>query len=234
MQRYITLDSNQDLDADGQSDDTRGCLSYSSTSPLSPNPTGGNAYGGTYATTSSHKFYGGVLMQRYNGDFGSRWGEVWERGTADRIYQSADAPSDGWAFLFWKKADFLNGANNTVKFDSSSRLEVLNTSGADGVVANNYGRARFVVQDGSQFFVSESYGEGTQTSFTMTNPNAQRWASYAPSAPYNLRFTGSSFATRTFNDIQAVGIYHSTDNSTNPNRRAGFVFERFRVLAIVQ
>jgi glucose/arabinose dehydrogenase len=234
MQRYITLENNQDLDADGQNDDTRGYLSYSSTSPLSPNPTGGNAYGGTYATKPSHKFYGGVLLQRYNGDFGSRWGEVWERGTADRIYQSADAPSDGWAFLFWKKADFLNGASGTVRFDSNSRLEVLNTSGADGVVANNYGRARFVVQDGNQFFVSESYGDPAQSSFTMTNPNAQRWASYSPSGPYNLRFTGSSFATRTFNNIQAVGIYHSTDNSTNPNRRAGFVFERFSVLAIIQ
>jgi glucose/arabinose dehydrogenase len=233
MQRYITLENNQDLDADGATDDTRGYLPYSSSAPLNPNPTGGNAYGSTYATNSSYKFYGGILFQRYNGDFGSRWGEVWERSSADRIYQSADPTSDGWAFLFWKKADFLNGAAGVVKFDANSKLEVLNYSGADGIVVNNYGRVRFVVQDASQFYVSENYGNPIQTSLTLTNPNAQRWASYSPSAPYNVKFSvGSSFATRTFNNIQAVGVYHSTDNSTDPNRRAGLNFERFRVLAV--
>jgi glucose/arabinose dehydrogenase len=235
MQRYITLEAGKDLDGDGASDDTRGYLPYSPSAPLNPNPSGGNAYGGTYATTRSYQFYGGVLFQRYNGNFGSKWGEVWDRGKVDRIYQSADSTSDGWAFLFWKKADFISGATGTVKFNSYSRLTVVNYAGADGVVANNYGRVRFVVQDGSQFYVSQSYGDSTRSSFALTNPNAQKWALYTPSAPYGLKFnSGSSFTTHTFTNIQAVGLYHATDNSTDPNRRAGFNFEQFAVSAIVQ
>jgi glucose/arabinose dehydrogenase len=235
MQRYITVEPGKDLDRDGSSDDTLAYVPYSASEPMSPNPSGGNAYGSSYATKTSHKFYGGILFRRYNGDFGSKWAEIWERGAVDRIYQSADAPSDGVAFLFWKKADFLNGATGTVRFDATSKLEVLNISGADGVVANNYGQVRFVVQDGTQFYISESYGSPNQTSFTLTNPNAQRWAVYNPRAPYVLQLRKvPTFTTRTFNDVQAVGIYHSTRNATDPNRRAGLVFERLRVLAVVQ
>jgi glucose/arabinose dehydrogenase len=237
MQRYITLENNVDLDVDGASDDTRGYLPYSTTQSLNPNPSGGNAYGGIYDQDTSYRFYGGVLFQRYNGDFGSRWAEIWERPGADRIYQSADATSDGWAFIFWKKADFLNnGSTQTVRFDAQSKLEVLNYSGADGDVNNNSGRVRFVVQDGNQFYISQNAATKTTPSFTLTNPNIRNWAVYNPSAPYNLKFnaTGASFAPHTFSDIRSVGIYHASDNSTSTARRAGFVFERFRVMAVLQ
>jgi glucose/arabinose dehydrogenase len=235
MQRYITLET-ADLDNDGASDDTRGYLPYSATQPLSPNPSGGNSYGGTYDQDTSYRFYGGVLLQRYNGDFGSRWAEIWERPSADRIYQSADATSDGWFFIFWKKADFLNGGSaRTVTLDAQSKLEVLNYSGADGDVKNNYGRVRFVVQDGNQFYISQDAGAPTASSFTLSNPSSRNWAIYNPGAPYNLKFNAATatFAPHVFTDVRAVGLYHSNDNSSSSARRAGFVFERFRVMAVV-
>ena len=147
MARYITVEYPVDLD--GGTNDARAYLPYSDTEPLNPNPTGGNAYGTTYAAGTSYRFYGGILFQHYDAPFASKWGEVWERGAQDRIYQSADAPSDGWALLYWKKADFLHGADGAaVHFDAASSLEVLNYAGADGVVANNFGQIRFAVRDG--------------------------------------------------------------------------------------
>jgi hypothetical protein len=236
MARYITVEYPVNLN--GGNDDARAYLPYSDTEPINPNPAGGNAYGDTYATGTSYRFYGGILFQRYDGPFGSKWAEVWERGAPDRIYQSADATSDGWALLYWKKQDFLNGARGvTVTFDVASTLEILNYAGADGVVDNNFGQVRFVVRDGSQFYISEDFGDKTTSSgFQLTDPSTTRWAPYTPSAPYSLKFdaVNAVFAFHTFSDITAVGFYHATDQSTATNRRAGLNLERFRVSAKLQ
>jgi hypothetical protein len=237
MARYITVEYPVDLN--GGNDDARAYLLYSDTEPINPHPEGNNAYGGTYSTGSSYRFYGGILFQHYDGQFGSKWAEVWERpNAADRIYQSADATSDGWALLYWKKEDFLNSASGvTVTFDAASSLEILNYAGADGVVDNNFGQIRFVIRDGIQFYVSERFGEKTSSSgLQLMNPSTTRWAPFTPSAPYNLEFDAANavFAFHTFNDITAVGFYHTTDQSSAANRRAGLNLERFRVTANLQ
>lgn len=236
MARYITVDYPVDLN--GGDDDARAYLPFSDIEPINPYPAGGNAYGSTYVTGTSYQFYGGILFQRYNGQFGSKWAEVWYRDGPDRIYQSADATSDGWALLYWKKADFLNGANElNLTFDSASTLEVLNYAGADGVIDNNFGQVRFVVRDGNQFYISESSGDKTSSAgFRLVDPSTTRWAVYTPSAPYNLKFdlANAVFSVHTFSDITAVGFYHSTDQSSATDRRAGLNLERFRVSASVQ
>jgi hypothetical protein len=213
-------------------------LPYSDAEPINPHPPGGNAYGTTYATGTSYRFYGGILFQHYDGQFGSKWAEVWYRDGPDRIYQSADATSDGWALLYWKKEDFLNSASDvTVTFDAASTLEILNYAGADGVVDNNFGRVRFVVRDGTQFYISEGFGDKTTSSgFQLTDPSTTRWAPYTSSAPYNLKFDAANavFASHTFSNITAVGFYHATDQSSAVNRRAGLNLERFRVSAKLQ
>jgi hypothetical protein len=236
MARYITVEYPVDLD--GGNDDARAYLPYSDSEPINPYPDGPNTYGTTYARGTSYRFYGGILFQHYNGPFGSQWAEVWYRDGPDRIYQSADATSDGWALLYWKKEDFLNGANAmTVTFDVSSTLEILNYAGADGVIGDNFGRVRFVVRDGSQFYISEISGDKTTSDgFRLSDPSSTRWAPYTPSAPYNLKYdvVHAVFAQHIFSNITAVGFYHATDQSSAANRRAGLNIERFRVSAKLQ
>jgi hypothetical protein len=161
---------------------------------------------------------------------------VWDRGAPDHIYESADATSDGWALIYWKKADFLDGASGRLGFGPDSSMQIVNYSGADGVVGNNSGRVRFVVRDGSQFYISEVYGDSLATSFTLSSLASVGWAPYNPGAPYNLKFdaAGAIFAPHTFADITAVGYYHSNDNSASASRRAGLNLERFKVIAEVQ
>jgi glucose/arabinose dehydrogenase len=237
MQRFITLDTNVDLDGDGANDDTRGYLPWSDTQPISPNPIGGNHYGNSYAQNTSWRFYGGVLLQRYNGNFGSKWAEIWERPNGlDRIYYSADAVSDGWMALAWQKTDFLEGGDaGAVSFDASSSLEVLNYAGADGDANNNYGRLHFVVKNGDQFYISNDYAEKNASSFMLSDPASREWAVYNPSAPYSIKVDvgSASFAVRTFDDVTAVGVYHASEDRTSGARRAGLNFERFRVYANV-
>jgi hypothetical protein len=237
MDRYITVEYPVDLD--GGNDDARAYVPYSDSAPINPKPEGGNAYGGTYATGTSYRFYGAVLFQHYGGNFGSKWAEVWERPSGfDRIYESADATSDGWALFYWKKPDFLNGASAaTIVFDAASSLEVLNYAGADGVIDNNSGRIRFVVRDGAQFYLSEDYADKqTSSGFTLTNLTARRWAAYSPAPPYDIKFDSATavFAPHQFSDITAVGLYHSNDQASGVTRRAGLNFERFRVKAAIQ
>ena len=236
MTRYITVD--YPIDLNGGNNDARAYLPYSDTESLNPKPAGGNAYGDIYATGTSYRFYGGILFQHYDGPFGSKWAEVWDRGALDRIYQSADAPSDGWALIYWKKEDFLNSAHAiTVTFTVTSTLELLNYAGADGVVDNNFGRVRFVVRDGTQFYISSSFGDKiTSSGLQLRDPTATQWASYTPTAPYNIKFDAASamFALHVFRDITAVGFYHDTNQSADTNRRAGLNIERFRVSAMLQ
>ena len=225
------------MNLDGGENDARSYCAYSDSVPLNPP----NQYAGT-----SHRFYGGVLLLKFNGSFSQRWAEIWS-GSAiapnDKLYYGADtytATSDrntvGYDFRFWKKEDFLNsGSSNNVTFSPTSQLEILQYEGGGGVPANNWGRVRFVVRDGTQFYVSEDFGgpSASVASFTLTDPASRRWAPYSPSAPYNIQFNASSavFETRSFSDVTAVGYYHSNDNSTDPNRRAGFTAARFRVSA---
>jgi hypothetical protein len=242
---YVTFDNNlrgyitdeYPVNLDGTNNDARSYCPYSDTVPLHP-PT-------EYTAGSSYKFYGGVLLLKYNGGtFGRRWAEIWSGSSLaprDKLYYGVgtnDHNTVGYDFRFWKKEDFLNGAQNgTVTFSATSKLEVLNYEGGDGVPANNYGRVRFVVKDGNQFYVSEDFGgpASTTTSFVLTDPGSRRWALYNPSAPYNIQFNSvdATFAPHTFANITAAGYYHSNDNSTDLNRKAGFNAERFRVTADV-
>jgi len=183
---------------------------------------------------------------KYNGRFLQRWAEIWSGSSIspnDKLYYGADTyvltndqNTVGYDFRFWKKEDFVNGASTSaVTFGPTSSLEILDYEGGGGDPRNNWGRVRFVVRDGTQFYISEDFGEPktTTASFVLSDLLNRRWAPYNPSAPYNLRFNWASaiFAPHTFVDITAVGYYHSNDNSTDLRRKAGFTAARFRVTA---
>jgi hypothetical protein len=244
---YVTFDNNlrgyivdeYPVNLSGSNTDARSYCAYSDTVPLNPP---------TEYTGPNARFYGGVLLLKYNGRFSERWAEIWSGSPIapnDKLYYGVDTyvltndqNTVGYDFRFWKKEDFTNGGNTAaVTFTASSKLEILNYEGGGGDPTNNWGRVRFVVQDGNQFYISEDFGgpATTSTSFTLSDPGSRRWALYNPSAPYNVQFdwAHATFAPHTFIDIRAVGYYHSNDNTTDPRRKAGFTAERFRVNASV-
>jgi len=207
--------------------DTRAYFPLSHTEPLSPHPASG------YRDGTSSVFYGGVLLHAYDRGFTQeKWTEVWDRELSDQIYYSTrDAGTDGWGLFYWKKEDFLSGsALGSLRFGSGSRLEILNYQGGDGVVEKNSGRVRFVVDDGEQFYVSESYGDRSSASFALTDPAGERWAPFDPQPPHSFQLDEQTaqFAEHEFQDITAVGFYHSNSQSTEAMRRAGFTAARFR------
>jgi hypothetical protein len=244
---YVTFDNDlrgyitdeYPVNLDGGTNDARSYCTYSETSPLNP-PT---EYVGPNA-----RFYGGVLLLKYDGRFSQRWAEIWSGSSIapnDKLYYGADTyvltndqNTVGYDFRFWKKEDFVNGgASSRVSLGPTSKLEILDYEGGGGIPTNNWGNVRFVLRDGTQFYISEDFGAPgtTTTSFVLSDLENRRWAPYNPSAPYNIRFDWASaiFAPHTFVDITAVGYYHSNDNSTDLRRKAGFTAARFRVTADV-
>jgi formylglycine-generating enzyme required for sulfatase activity len=105
----------------------------------------------------------------------------------------------------WKKEDFLNGGSKMpVTFNDSSQIAVYISR-----YWKDYEEARFVVQDGNQFFISESTFGGKTHTLYHVNPTKTRWSKYDPKAPYDIFFKreNAKFAEHIFKDIQAAGWY---------------------------
>ena len=148
------------------------------------------------------------------------------------------------AAILWKRGDFLNGGDRAVRviFDDQSMLSVDVT---------RYWRqltGRWLVQDGSLFYVSEATIDrtgpgGIDLEFGKTNtlvPTQTRWARYNPLATTDPRSPGymdfdaasAVWAARTFSDVQAVGVYLEKD-APEVVGPVDFVFDNFRVDATV-
>lgn len=210
-------------------------MAYSDTTPL--NPSSSNGY---VTTLPSSVFYGGVLMESYNQPFTrGPWAEVWSGNAAvspnDQIYYGTSAGSRGWLFVYWKKENFLAGATGRVWFQGGNTIEVSGYAGGDGQVVKNSGRVHIAAREAGQWYLSEAYGGPSASSFVV-DPTTTRWATYTPSAPYSIKFTNLNFVSRTFANVDAVGLYHSNDNVPAPatDYAAGFTFLRFKVTATVE
>lgn len=136
------------------------------------------------------------------------------------------------ALFVWKKEDFLGGgANAAVRLDETSRLAVDITRHW-----NDSFDARFVVQDGDQFYVSQATLEGLVSRFGYTNeliPTETLWAPYDPGPPFDIDFdqTGAVFEAHEFTDVASVGIYIEQDDFLH--KPQAFVFDNFDVRATV-
>lgn len=138
----------------------------------------------------------------------------------DIIYLALDAPAPAFrGLVVFEKQDFLNGTSTeTVAFDSDSSLTF------SGLVGGARPNLRWVVLDGSTWYVSEATFTGTGSflfwgaavSSTLTDPNSQLWASYIPiesdsAGPYLYNTAPSSgYGAHSFSDIRAVGIYYDS------------------------
>jgi len=138
------------------------------------------------------------------------------------------------AFFFWKKEDFLNGGNNNpVSFDAKSTISVHISRYWSGIEGG-----RWVVQEGTQFYMSEkTFGvggtaAGLRKSHTLY-PTTTKWALYNPVEPWDIRFNAATavYEDRTFTDVTAVGFYFYRDNLVVGNTQ--IKYHAFEVVANV-
>lgn len=226
------VDSKIDIDRDGLYNDQRLTIPLSDLTPLSP---AASRHG------SSWRFYGGLILESYNRPFDYRLAQIWAESAVkpnDKLYYGASPGTIGWDLRYWKKEDFLGeGSARQVVLDESSKIELINYEGGDGVPQNNSGMVRIVVKDGEQWFISKSAGLPATASatFVLRTLRSELWAQYDPQSPNRIRFKPAIaiFEPHVFRDVQAVGYLHSNDNNAPPaaDVRAGFTVERVRVSA---
>ena len=180
-------------------------------------PTSG--YSGTSAT-----FYGGGAVVRENeltnDGFSSL--EIKNQGPSDSIQFKVDTGQDKHTFSllhYWDKVDFLNGldSQSDLTLDSMGAFS-LTVQQSSGNQADE--RLRWVVRNGSEFYVSEFNALLTNnTTFNSAYSTLINWAAYNPIDPGPGPVTGadlmslnfdqsSSFAPVTFDDVTGLGFLH--------------------------
>ena len=218
-----TSQNQQELDGDGANDDTALGWSFNLTNRLSPT----NGYFG-------QPFYGGIRGQVLNatnsayGDSGIAHNANF-KDTLNQRLQTSGAQGSRWHWcVFWDKRDFYNGgASGTVRFDTNSALRMFGISSLE-----NAGTLRWLVRDGTNFFVSEhpltnTSGTARYTNFTAATDG--NWVAYTPATELNFDQTNAVFAPRKFTDITAAGFI--VDQDTFAAVRHWIIFENFEMRA---
>jgi len=130
----------------------------------------------------------------------------------------------------WRQDQFLNGLDSgTVVFDESSTLSLAIGSWRDAP------NARFLVREGSQYYISEAVHTSENSTFSLSdfNNNAasgSRWGLYAPTATdFDIPDVLPSFTAVDFQDITEVGFV--VEGSRN-NYHTGHGLTDFQVIAV--
>ncbi|MCC5848173.1 MAG: PEP-CTERM sorting domain-containing protein [Verrucomicrobia bacterium] len=140
-------------------------------------------------------------------------------------YDTAGEPGIAFYLQMWKKEDFTNlSTSPAITFDENSSFSMTRSRAERNEI-------RWVVQEGSDFFISQVTGA------SLNDPNAQNWAAYNPTSdPYGLDFTKVSgdFTTRSFSDVQAVGfLMYTLDGGDQViNGRAWATLNNVQITAI--
>ncbi len=222
-----TITDNIDADGDGQLIDRRILYAYSESVPLSPNTS-------DYAASGAAPFYGGIRLEVLNSSSINAADEGILNKTPPPDWMSlrwqtnATGVAGRWHWVvFWDKADFLNGGDvNRVDFTANSKLEMGGIGHFDDM-----GTVRWLVRDGTQFYVSQatlSKGTGTATLTFASDASDGYWAPFDPAADINFDAAGATFAERDFSDVTAVGFVIDKDAFTAV--RHWFDFSRFTML----
>lgn len=197
-----------DVDGDGSTDkDSIAYYEFSMDIPHNPS-------GSFYNTRGNNtKFYGGAVT------FWANRKPKWAEGGINIDHELRDdynlhsyATEGGKVALrtfgvwLWKKEDFINGGNQfTVSTDGNSRIAVYISR-----YWKDYEEARFIIQDGNQFYISEIHPlSGERHTLYEMKISDTKWAPYNPQAPYQIEFdpTKANFSSRQFKDIQSAGWY---------------------------
>ena len=199
---------------------------FSSSSALSP---AGGYPNGVDTTQYSTTFYGGYESIVLDASSGAAISAMVVRtgtpastpdGSVIRLTDTRPAASQYvvTSIVMFNKADFLGGLNAGALTLNSLSMTLLAPPASSGSFSNM--RGRWLVANGGTYYLSQntfSLDAGTRTinDFTST-----LWATFTPStvAGTVLNFQPSSFAMVDFNDVQSVGYYAETWNSTNNNQ----------------
>ena len=193
----------------------------STNSPLSP-PAG---YAGTSGT-----FYGGGSVTRANSLANDGFSEltVLNQGSNDSLHWHVDTGGDSHTFhllVYWDKADFLNGLSTTANLGLSEGGFSLSTSQSSGHQTDEL--LRWVVRDGSQFYVSQNTTTLLNNStFNVAYSTLTNWAALNPVDPLgaptssdllSLDFNEAGpYAPHTFTDVTGLGFYVEHEAATGP------------------
>ncbi len=167
-----------------------------------------------------------------------RWGLGWAditfavlSQTMHSILEKNEDINQNFTFVsIWKKEDFVNGGAEaeTITFDQTSRLSV------DISRFRKAEEGRFIVQDGSQLWISEyAYGviDKPAAFFAKLNPLESRWAIYTPlGCDMEFNKETADFVEHTFKDVQAMGVYFATYRFVH-QPEIGIFFDNFQAYA---
>lgn len=196
-----------DLDGDLIDDDYLLGCSFSDSEPL------------TSGEVDGTPLFGAVIAESIDGEAGMAERRIKSTGSVDTIsirMQAENAPGGARirGLLYLDKSGFLGAARTSpVTFGNGSTILVRTLNHWDAL-----GDARWLVKDGSTYYLSEdlapvTINQTTTLAFTSATDHG-RWAEYDPSANANLDFdqAGATFATRRFTDVTGVGVFFERDS----------------------
>lgn len=213
--RYQGIAVKGDFDGGGSNNDFMYGFPLSDSTPLSPtfaaiaDNASYNVYNG-----ASGKFYGGIIATEYNAPDFAPWGDYPQiEGTAGIHSRQGGGLGSGRNFealAYWKKEDFLTNSGDPITLDLAKAY-------FKGTFTQGNVIGRWVVRDGTQFYVSQTpiLNENANARDTAPNKYLQasnlanmKWAPYNPTAT-NLHFdaNGAVYTTVNFTDITAVGYF---------------------------
>lgn len=163
-------------------------------------------------------FYGG-FSSVVSGTAGqSRFATVIDNATSDRIRIGITAGTGNSitsfaGVVYWDKSNFLNGGSSaSISLDNSSSI-LINVAAATNL------RARWVIRNGSQFYVSNgttNFTSSSSGSFSLSNATlmATSWDQYNPATSLTWTSGTGTVSSTALTDITGVGVYFVSTNST--------------------
>ncbi len=199
-------------DFDGEADaiDQLTAFPFNDVTPITPT----SNYAGPNAT-----FYGAATGISYDDTGGSNSFSGYHSGIRN------DSPDDGsimyqpnnladyTSIFFWQKADFQSGYDaQPLALDADDVLRIETDNNFEG------GEGRFLLRNGSQFYVSQTTFNGGVTFLEGAALENEMWAVYSPSGN-NILFDDASavynVSTSSLTDITAVGFMHDVNQRTS-------------------
>lgn len=239
-----TAVSTYDYNGDSINDRVR-LMSFSEATPFSPT----SGYSGTSAT-----FYGGYDLVRFSATSG-------DPALADSLIMNGGASSSttddafGWRFqisdslsyfagaVVWKKSDFLNDGHlgtNKLFFDTTSSLKVSVGDNNSTTLRWENIHARWLVKEGSQWYVSQTAlatGTGDKTLTFASASSDGFWAPISFSSGVGVNLDALTYSDTNFTDIVGVGLYITSRADRQPNTanniRYWWYVDDFEVVAAI-
>lgn len=182
----------------GQRPATSGLIPFDMDTPISPLPanySGGAFYGGADSSPSMNTGYA-----VFNNNF---WGSDMDTMMFGRT-TGVTAGHVVTGVTLWKKEDFINGSGETDEVTVTS----FSFTGLVTTWQSTNRAARFVLQQGSDYIISDNIGlDGTfpMPTRTLNDLSSVNWFTYDPVTDFKV--IGALVETPTFSGVTAAGLF---------------------------